>query len=160
MKKAGYDLLRNYLTTLKKETAVLDMDQYIQHGDTTCYWHSVAVAHYSVCLIRRLGIRCDMESLIVGALLHDYFLYDWHINDKSHKLHGFSHPKRAFINAQRDWKLTARERDIIRKHMFPLTLIPPIYKESMIVCMVDKFCATKEMLQKEPYSKLKRQYGE
>ena len=49
---------------------------YVQHGTVTCYEHSVSVAYVSVWLARCMGLRVDSASLIRGALLHDYFLYD------------------------------------------------------------------------------------
>ena len=89
-------------------------------------------------------------------MLHDYFLYDWHVG-KGHKIHGFTHPKAALINAQEDFNLTKRERDIIVKHMFPLTPIPPKYKESIIVCLVDKGCSLYETFKrKNSYTKLRQ----
>ncbi len=36
------------------------------------------------------------------------------------------------------------EKDIIKKHMWPMTAVPPKYKESFIVTCVDKYCATIE----------------
>ncbi len=39
------------------------------------------------------------------------------------------------------------EKDIIIKHMWPITIILPKYKESFIVGCADKFCATVEVLQ-------------
>ena len=44
-------------------------------------------------------MNVDKRSLIRGALLHDYFLYDWHDKNKPAKFHGFTHPKIAFENA-------------------------------------------------------------
>jgi uncharacterized protein len=38
------------------------------------------------------------------------------------------------------------EKDIIEKHMWPLTLRLPRYKESYVVLMVDKYCAFSETL--------------
>ena len=52
-------------------------------------------------MAQRLRLRVDMESLIRGALLHDYFLYDWHDGEKEHNLHGFRHAERALRNAER-----------------------------------------------------------
>ena len=47
---------------------------------------------------------------------HDYFLYDWHTPDhiSPHKLHGFYHPGSALHNAQKEYHLTPREKDIIK----------------------------------------------
>ncbi|NTW07521.1 MAG: HAD family hydrolase, partial [Syntrophaceae bacterium] len=38
------------------------------------------------------------------------------------------------------------EADIIQKHMWPLTLVPPKYKESFIVSFADKYLASREYL--------------
>lgn len=69
--------------------------EFIQHGDVTVYTHVTSVARASLSFAERLGrvgISVDRLSLLRGALLHDYFLYDWHDPDPSHRLHGFRHP--------------------------------------------------------------------
>ena len=88
----------------------------------------------------------DEASLVKGALLHDYFLYDWHENDASHRLHGFRHPGTALRNATRDYALNQREKNTIARHMFPLTPIPPQCREAWLVCLADKWCAMEETL--------------
>ena len=118
---------------------------FVQHGDVSVYEHCVNVAFVSLYLARRPHIPLNRVALVRGALLHDYFQYDWHKNDPSHRLHGFHHAKRALENACRDFALTARERDVIAKHMFPLNLRPPRYRESVLVCATDKMCAVLEV---------------
>jgi hypothetical protein len=81
-----------------------------------------------------------------GALLHDYFLYDWHEKDGGHRLHGFRHPAFALYNASKDFSLNRKERNIIARHMFPLTVLPPRCLEAWIVCFVDKYCAFSETM--------------
>lgn len=125
---------------------------YLQHGSTSCLMHCIAVAYYSYQLSKKLRIlKLNEKDLIRGALLHDYFLYDWHIKDSSRPLHGTNHPEIACRNAEQDFRLSDIERDIIRKHMFPCTIIPPRYLESAIVCIVDKFCSINESFRKKPY---------
>ena len=95
---------------------------HIQHGTTTVFDHSVNVAITSLRLSEKLnaaGIRVNRRELIRGALLHDYFLYDWHEKDRSHSWHGFRHPATALKNARNDFELTRVEEDIISRHMFP-----------------------------------------
>lgn len=128
------------------------MDRFTQHGNTSCLKHSLAVAYYSLLMVEKLGLRCDRESLVRGALLHDYFLYDWHDKDRSHSLHGFRHPRTALNNAVRDFELNAVEQDIIHKHMFPLVPLPPRYRESAVVCLVDKMCSTWEIYSSNAYT--------
>ena len=121
------------------------MKDFIQHGTTTVFEHCVSVAKYSLLFAMNLetlfGIKLDRKSLVRGALLHDYFLYDWHEKNEFHRLHGFTHPRRACHNANRDFEMNEKEKDVISKHMFPLTPVPPRFLESVIVCMADKWCA-------------------
>ena len=127
---------------------VQEMKKYTQHGKTTVFEHCVAVAKYSLLIAyhleKVLNISIDKDSLVRGALLHDYFLYDWHIKGHAKGLHGFTHPSVAMKNAVRDFKLNRIEKDVIVKHMFPLTPFPPKYLESYIVSVADKWCATAE----------------
>lgn len=122
--------------------------QYIQHGSIPVHRHSIDVARQSLIISKALRIPVNERELIRGALLHDYFLYDWH--DKTREdydpLHGFSHPGRALRNASRDFELTGVEKDIIEKHMWPLTTALPRYKESWVVTLADKYCSTLETL--------------
>ena len=127
-------------------TKFLTLDCYIQHGNTTVMQHSIAVAQYSVYLAKKFHIPVHEEELIRGALLHDYFLYDWHRKGEGHRMHGFRHPYTALKNAMEVCSLTPIEQDIIKKHMFPLTPFPPRYRESVLVCIADKICSTYETL--------------
>lgn len=124
------------------------MKEYVQHGDVTVNAHVLSVARCSIALSEYLHIRCSRRELIRGALLHDYFLYDWHITDKEnpHKLHGFYHPGTALRNASREYPLTLREENIIRRHMWPLTVVPPACREAWIVTAADKWCSLMETL--------------
>lgn len=125
---------------------VLQMRCYIQHGSVTCLEHSFVVAYYSYSFMKKMRLHCDDRSLIRGALLHDYFLYDWHDNEKWHRLHGFKHPRFALHNALRDFQINDLEAEIIKKHMWPLTILPPTKKEAWIVTMVDKISSLIEIV--------------
>jgi uncharacterized protein len=125
----------------------------MQHGEVSCYTHILAVAYFSVRIAKKLKLNVDYESLIRGALLHDYFLYDWRERERPYRFHGFRHAKVALANASRDFTLNKVEEEIIAKHMFPLNIVPPTTKESLIVTLVDKYCATYEIYAKDPYAK-------
>ena len=142
-----YDLVHATARELL-DTSRFDMTQnFIQHGRISVYSHCMSVAIMSVRIAKFLHINTDYESLIRGALLHDYFLYDWHDNpDGRHNLHGFTHPSKALRNALEDFDLTKRECDIIKHHMFPLVPMPPMCREAWIVCTADKICALQETL--------------
>ena len=152
-KKNLRQFVRRARRTVKRAN-VKGLSEFTQHGNTTRYIHSLAVAYVSCRLADTLRIKCDKKSMVRGALLHDYFHYRWQDNPKKYRLHGFTHPKVALKNAERDFKLNPIERDIIRRHMFPLTPRPPRYRESYLVTAADKICAVYEFMSKEPYRNL------
>lgn len=121
--------------------------QFLQHGTVSVFAHSVAVACLCLAIAEHLNLSVDTRALVRGALLHDYFLYDWHVPDPGHRLHGFTHARRALRNAERDFSLGDIEKDMIATHMFPLNLRPPRYRESVILCIADKISATQEAFQ-------------
>ena len=118
---------------------------FMQHGMTTCYTHSICVAYVALRWAQLLHLDIDVRSTVRGCLLHDYFLYDWHDKTVAAEHHTFTHPKVALANAERDFELNDRERDIIRKHMFPLCFPFPKYKESWLITLADKTCAASEI---------------
>lgn len=124
-------------------------EQYIQHGNVSVQRHCLSVAECSLLIedkLRKLGIHCQEREMVRGALLHDYFLYDWHDKTSHKRLHGFHHPGVALVNASKEYRLSDRERDIIVKHMWPLTMKPPACREAWIVTAADKYCSLKETI--------------
>lgn len=129
---------------LRATSRFSQMERFRQHGGVSVCQHCIAVAYLSCRIACRLHIPVDFRSLIRGALLHDYFLYDWHDPDPRHRLHGLRHSGFALRNAQADFSLTPREANIIARHMFPLNPAPPTCREAWIVCLADKICAALE----------------
>ncbi|WP_246562066.1 putative ABC transporter permease [Geobacter grbiciae] len=121
---------------------VARLSQYPHHRGKTRLYHVKEVAHLSFLLGRRLSL--DGEAIIRGALLHDLFFYDW--LREGPRLHGFRHHTIALNNARRITRLSQIEEDIIKKHMWPLTLVPPLYPESLIVSLVDTYCTIRDYL--------------
>lgn len=148
--------LQRQLIPLLSSSRLWLSDAAMQHGDTTVLLHCIAVAYFSLLLAKKLRLHCDNKSLVRGALLHDYFLYDWHESDKSHRLHGFHHASWALTNARNDLELTKTEEDIISHHMFPLTPVPPRSPEAALVCLVDKGCGIYETFGRNTYPALRK----
>lgn len=136
--RLGGDILKSRGMALEKG--------FRQHGTVSVYEHSLRVAVMCVMIAALLPFRTDLTSLVRGALLHDYFLYDWHSRDRSHRFHGFIHAKRAFQNANRDFTLNRVEKNMILSHMFPMNTVIPKYRESVILCTADKLCAIRETI--------------
>lgn len=147
---------RKFINIARKILAnekVQQMKQYVQHGDVSTYEHCLMVCLYAYMYAKRLKLKINIEALVKGALLHDFFLYDWHKGAFTRDgLHGFSHPVTAERNARNTFPLTVKERGIIINHMWPLTLTRlPRSKEAWLVCWADKYCSLKETLLKKPY---------
>lgn len=140
--------LEKYANDILESENFKSSKAYIQHGNMSVQEHCINVAKASLYIRDKFKIKCHTRDLVRGALLHDYFLYDWHKSDKvnSHRLHGFFHPARALHNARKEYSLTARQVDIIIKHMWPLTVIPPVCREAWIVTLADKCCSLMETL--------------
>lgn len=150
------------IADLAQNRTVQQMQNFIQHCDTTCYDHCLNVAYYSYLICKKF--KLDYKSAARGGMLHDLFLYNWRNSRKNLNLdgwHAFIHPKIALENAIKLFELNNIEKDIILKHMWPLTFLKfPKYFESYIITLVDKYCAIKEtidyMQKKKNWSKLYR----
>ena len=132
----------NTARPLLDDPRVVKLSQYEHHRGKTRLEHVKEVAYISFLWGNRFSL--DSESIIRGALLHDFFFYDW--LHEGPRLHGFRHPDIALRNAREITHLSRKEEDIIKKHMWPLTVVPPRYKESFIVSTVDTFCSARDYL--------------
>lgn len=128
---------------LANHPTVQKMKLYRQHYDTNCFDHCYNVAFYSYLICKKLNL--DYISVSRAGMLHDLFLYDWRKKQPEHKrFHGFRHPRIALNNASKLFDLNEKEKDIILKHMWPITIIPPKYIEGYIITLTDKYCALEE----------------
>lgn len=116
-----------------------EMAKYIQHGNVDTMTHCIGVAADCFVINRKYNLGMREDVLIPAALLHDFYLYDWHEDEKWHKLHGFQHPSFASSNAMKHFKVSSEVSKCIRSHMWPLTLLnAPSSKEAWLICLVDK----------------------
>lgn len=143
-----YRLLKENASDILHSENFQKTRHHIQHGTMPVYRHCLDVAKQSIQINKALGLGCSERDLIRGALLHDYFLYDWHDKNRENyqKLHGFYHPGIALKNARKEYHLTRREEDIIKKHMWPLTVVPPLCREAWVVTAADKYCSLLETM--------------
>ena len=131
-----------------KNKSVQSMRKFNHHSDTTCHRHCMHVAYYNYKICKFLGL--DKKAAAKAGMLHDLFLYDWHTHSKEtgEKWHGFTHPRVALMNAKKNFDINDKEKDIILKHMWPLTVALPKYKETYVIVFTDKFCGFCEVMDK------------
>lgn len=135
------------VSDLMESEGIKNLDNYIQHSDITTLKHVICVSYitYKACKHFNLNYTAGARA----GILHDYVTYDWHDpGDGSHRLHGFRHPGFALNNSKQITELSPLEENCIIRHMWPLTPIPPKYKEAFVLTLVDKYCATKETFRK------------
>lgn len=126
-----------------KNDMVQQMKNYRQHFNVSCFDHCLYVSYnlYLICKKHKL----DYRSAARAAMVHDLFLYDWRKREDGRKgFHAFTHAKTAYNNAIKFLNLNKKERDIIIKHMWPVTLAFPRYKETFWMIYVDKYLAVIE----------------
>ena len=104
-----------------------------KHHGITRYEHSMRVAYFSYIVTKFL--RLDYKETTEAALLHDFFTDE--VKNKNGIARLRQHPSCAVENAKKYFELSAKQEDIIKTHMFPVTFTPPKYLESWIVDLVD-----------------------
>lgn len=120
------------------------LDDHTHHYNTSRLQHSINVSYYSFLICHFFG--WDYRSAARAGLMHDLFFYDWRVTKFIRSRHASWHPRIACDNAQKICELNPIEKDAILKHMWPCTLVPPKYKESFVVTLVDKVCALFEVI--------------
>ncbi len=154
LSEEDYIRFKSIAAPIAHDPRVMRMQEYIQHGQVTTYDHCINVARTAFWLNCHFHLGADEHKLVRAALLHDYFLYDWH--DKGDHLHGYHHPAIASSNAREDFELTYAEQKMIESHMWPLTLFHiPTSRGGWILMLVDKLCSSGEIIN-DRYSKISR----
>lgn len=136
---------QSLVNELIQNETVLEMKQYRQHYETDCFDHCYRASYYCYKICKK--IKLDYKSAARGAMLHDLFLYDWREKSDRKGLHAFTHGRFALENANKLFKLNKIEQNMILRHMWPVTIIPPKYLEGFILTIVDKHCAIEEFVE-------------
>lgn len=143
------EIIKLTLQDLARDSRVLRMNNVRQHRTTTTYQHVLNVAVTSYILNKRLHLHSNIKDLLVGAILHDYFLYDWRDNDLGVTgfQHSYKHPDIALKNAEKDFDIDKKVQNIIASHMWPYTPFKfPRCREAWLIVLADKICAIEELM--------------
>ena len=139
------DEFQSIIKELIENDTVQQMKNFKQHYETTCFEHCYTAAYYCYLICKKFNL--DYHSATRAAMLHDLFLYDWRIKNGRKGFHAFTHGKLACKNACELFDLNEKEKDIIIKHMWPVTIAFPKSAEGFILTFVDKYCAISESME-------------
>ena len=135
----------NIMSELIADERIRKMADFRQHGNVSTFDHCRRVARLSYLIDKKLSLGCDLEELLKGAMLHDYYLYDWHEDDWKHGLHGYTHPQTAGDNAKKHFGINEKIENMIKSHMWPLDPRKiPGSKEAWVICLADKIASARE----------------
>lgn len=136
---------------------ILRMKEISMHRGSNCYEHSFKVAKKAIKKsLNRKGV--NLEVVLLGAILHDYYLYDWRKDRSKLKKHGRNHPNIAIENAVKDFNISEEVKKVIKSHMWPLNIKDyPNSKEARIVSISDKAVTIGESLTSIKYKQKKRE---
>lgn len=123
------------------------------HRGSNCFVHSFKVAKLAI----KRALRhkyADLKAILIAAILHDYYLYDWRVDKDKRRKHLKDHPYIAVKNAEQDFEITEDIKKIIKSHMWPINIKQfPNSKEARIVTLADKSVAFKEAMCSKNYKR-------
>ena len=120
--KESSDKNEEFQTIIKEfihNETVQEMKKYRQHYETSCFDHCYMAAYYCFCICKKY--QPDRKGF-----------------------HAFTHGKKACENACKLFDLNEKEKDMIIKHMWPVTIEFPKSIEGFVLTLVDKYCALSE----------------
>lgn len=136
---------------------------FLHHRFVSVWEHSITVSFRSFLVARYFN--ADKRICAIAGLLHDFYPKAWIYNTELSKIdngiylseykkkkplfkrHGFMHAKEAALNYIKFFPELENEKvtDAIKKHMFPLNLVPPRYIEGYVITIIDKVVSLKEI---------------
>ena len=140
-KKQLEDIYQSFL----HDERILRMKNILMHRGSNCYIHSFKVAKLAIkrALRHKVG---DIITILLAAILHDYYLYDWRTDRSKMRHHMSSHPYVAAENAERDFGIHEPISKAIKSHMWPVNFTNfPVSKEARIISNADKSIYIKEI---------------
>ncbi len=113
--------------------------------------HSVEVAMYALLIVRclkkhHLAKRLDERDLVRAALLHDIGMTNDAVHDSPSYKKAFSHPREGFRIARDEFNLNKLQLNAIKRHMWPIGIIPPTHVIGWILTTADHMSSVNEGL--------------
>ena len=149
--------LENLYQSFLNDEKILRMKDISMHRGSNCYIHSFKVAKKAIKKsINKKNI--NLEVVLIGAILHDYYLYDWRQDRSKLKKHAKNHPGIAINNAINDFDISDDVKTVIKTHMWPINIKAfPNTKEAKVVSLSDKAVTIRESMTTKKHKQKKRE---
>lgn len=138
-------LYKGIITKVLANEDVIKLFNIKHHKNTNRLVHCLHVSYR--CFLVSYRHQMDYVSAAIGGLLHDFCLTcKGEYTRKTYEdIWCFYHPQIALKNTEKYFAITDITRDMIIKHMFPITLSIPKYKETYLIAYWDKYYAIREL---------------
>ena len=144
--------LKAFLDKYAQNEHIVKMQAFPHHPPISAYAHSLRVVAKCVDVANRFHSSVDWDNLLMAALLHDFYLYDF--KDKSTFFNGLNHALIAANNAKEIFDVNDHVYRCIRTHMFPIAPWRfPSSREAWILTIADKMVASGEVFAKKDKTK-------
>ena len=136
------DEFMDIVTPILENSEFYKRKKWQHHEHSSFYEHSLAVSYLTYKICKKRG--WNYKDGAIAGLLHDFYNKPWqeNLDEKKpfFKQHGFVHAYEAMKNSYKFFPelMNKRVANIIERHMFPLNIIPPKYKEGWVVTYADK----------------------
>jgi uncharacterized protein len=139
-------LFNEYAKEILENDIYNECKKLFSHGGIRIYDHSISVARMAFSFVER-SKTIDKRAVVRAALLHDFFLYEWHIWGWRYVKHGWVHPKIAANKSRVHFGISDKEYSAIKTHMWPWTPFAiPRSREAWAISLADKIVAVTEAL--------------
>ena len=151
--------LEKIYQTFFNDSKIQKMKDIPMHRGSNCYEHCFKVARKAIRHALKYHYKkVNLEVVLIGAMLHDYYLYDWRSDRSKRKKHARKHTYIASENASRDFDVSKKVKKVIETHMWPINIKDfPKSKEARIVSVSDKAVTIGEALTSKTYKANKRE---
>ena len=119
------------------------------HRTTSVAQHSLNVAKESCRIaewLERRGLAVSAEDAVRSSLLHDLAMTEKPVFRSPSWNKAYSHPDRGAQLAREEYRANEVQEDAVRRHMWPICVVPPRHREGWIVMAADKISSAKELL--------------
>ena len=133
---------------IRKSMRFQKAERIKHHKETNVATHSEETAMYGrrICgWLKKHNVDVNEEDVVQACLLHDIGMTDEDVSGSSSWKKAYKHPERGEEIARKEYHANEVQCDAIKRHMWPICIIPPKSLEGWVVIAADKACSIHEV---------------